>query len=77
MNRDLKSKIFFYLLKELLGDLNVLKAAYKGLGYAQTGTSYYVSPEVWRHEHYDTKSDIWSSACISYEILTFHPPFRA
>lgn len=60
-----------------LGDLNVSKVAKKGLVYTQTGTPYYASPEVWRDEPYDTKSDIWSLGCIIYEMAALKPPFRA
>ena len=62
MHRDLKSANVF-LNKDgtgKLGDLNVSKVAKKGLSYTQTGTPYYASPEVWRDEPYDVKSDIWS-----------------
>ena len=31
-----------------LGDLNVSKVAKRGLGYTQTGTPYYASPEIWK-----------------------------
>ena len=37
----------------------------------------YASPEVWRDEPYDTKSDIWSLGCVLYEMATLKPPFRA
>ena len=47
-----------------LGDLNVSKVAKKGLLYTQTGTPYYASPEVWKDQPYDLKSDIWSFGCI-------------
>jgi len=60
-----------------LGDLNVSKVAKKGLGYTQTGTPYYASPEVWRDQPYDIKSDIWSLGCVLYEMITLKPPFRA
>ena len=60
-----------------LGDLNVSKIAKKGLGYTQTGTPYYASPEVWRDQPYDAKSDIWSLGCVIYEVTTLKPPFRA
>ena len=45
--------------------------------YTQTGTPYYASPEVWRDEAYDIKSDIWSLGCVLYEMITLKPPFRA
>lgn len=79
MHRDLKSANVF-LNKDgsgKLGDMNVSKVAEKGLSYTQTGTPYYASPEVWRDEAYDIKSDIWSLGCVLYEMITLKPPFRA
>lgn len=63
--------------KAKLGDMNVSKVARKGLSYTQTGTPYYASPEVWRDQPYDVKSDIWSLGCVIYEMITLKPPFRA
>jgi len=79
LHRDLKSANIFLFSdgSAKIGDLNVSKVAHKGLGYTQTGTPYYASPEVWRDEPYDIKSDIWSLACVTYEMLALHPPFRA
>jgi NIMA (never in mitosis gene a)-related kinase len=57
--------------------MNVSKIAKQGLLYTQTGTPYYASPEVWRDQPYDTKSDIWSLGCVLYESITLVPPFRA
>ena len=48
-----------------------------GLCRTQTGTPYYASPEVWKDQPYDAKSDIWSLGCILYEMITLKPPFRA
>ena len=79
-HRDLKSANVF-LNKEgtaKLGDLNVSKIAQKnGLLFTQTGTPYYASPEVWKEQPYDSKSDIWSLGCVLYEMATLKPPFRA
>lgn len=79
MHRDLKSANVFLNKDESakLGDMNVSKVAEKGLSYTQTGTPYYASPEVWRDEAYDAKSDIWSLGCVLYEMITLKPPFRA
>lgn len=57
--------------------MNVSKVAKKGLLYTQTGTPYYASPEVWKDQPYDHKSDIWSLGCVIYEAITLKPPFRA
>ena len=79
LHRDIKSANVF-LFKDgsaKLGDLNVSKVAKKGLGYTQTGTPYYASPEVWKDLAYDNKSDIWSLGCVLYEAITLYPPFRA
>ena len=79
LHRDIKSANVF-LFKDgcaKLGDLNVSKVAKKGLGYTQTGTPYYASPEVWKDLAYDNKSDIWSLGCVLYEMTTLYTPFRA
>ena len=57
--------------------MNVSKIAKNGLLYTQTGTPYYASPEVWKDKPYDSKSDIWSLGCVTYEMATLKPPFRA
>jgi NIMA (never in mitosis gene a)-related kinase 1/4/5 len=60
-----------------LGDMNVSKITERGFCMTQTGTPYYASPEVWKDEPYDEKSDIWSLGCVLYELITSKPPFRA
>ena len=80
MHRDLKSANVF-LNKDFtvkLGDMNVSKVANaKGLNFTQTGTPYYASPEVWKDEPYDMKSDLWSLGCVLYEMITLKPPFQS
>ena len=79
LHRDLKSANIFLFSdgSAKIGDCNVSKVVRKGLGYTQTGTPYYASPEVWNDDPYDNKSDIWSLGCVTYEMLTLRPPFRA
>lgn len=79
LHRDLKSANVFLNRdgSAKLGDMNVSKIAKKGLLYTQTGTPYYASPEVWKDQPYDCKSDIWSLGCVLYESITLKPPFRA
>jgi len=80
MHRDLKSANVFLNQDDTvkLGDMNVSKVAtQEGLNFTQTGTPYYASPEVWKDEPYDIKSDIWSLGCVLYEMITLKPPFQA
>ena len=79
LHRDMKSANVFLFSNgsAKLGDLNVSKVARRGLGYTQTGTPYYASPEVWKDQPYDNKSDVWSLGCVLYEMITLRPPFRA
>ena len=78
IHRDLKSANVF-LFKDgtaKLGDLNVSKITTRGLGYTQTGTPYYASPEVWKDKPYNLKSDIWSLGCVFYELIMLTTPFK-
>ena len=77
MHRDLKCANLFLMKNGLLklGDLNVSKIAKMGIAQTQTGTPYYASPEIWKDQPYDYKSDIWSVGCIIYEICKLRPPF--
>ena len=79
IHRDLKSSNIFLFADGTakIGDLNVSKVINKGVGFTQTGTPYYASPEVWKDQPYDIKSDIWSLGCVTFEMLALRPPFRA
>ena len=78
MHRDLKCANIFLMKNGLLkiGDLNVSKIAKSNMARTQTGTPFYLAPEVWKDLPYDYKCDIWSVGCIIYELCTSRPPFR-
>lgn len=58
--------------------MNVSKVIRKtGMCETQTGAPYYASPEVWKEEAYDAKSDMWSLGCVLYEIINLKLPFKA
>lgn len=57
--------------------MNVAKVAHRGFTDTQTGTPFYASPEVFKDEKYDSKSDMWSLGCVLYELVTLKPPFVA
>ena len=79
IHRDLKNANIF-LNKDgtvKIGDLNVSKITKKNeMATTQTGTPYYVAPEIWRNKPYEYKCDIWSLGCILYELCKLKPPFR-
>ena len=87
LHRDLKSANIFITNKTTnnndinsieykLGDMNVSKISEDGLVYTQTGTPYYASPEVWRDEPYDNKSDVWSLGIVIYQLVMLEVPFK-
>ena len=41
-----------------------------------TGTPYYMSPEVLKHDGYNSKSDIWSLGCVLFELCTLKHAFQ-
>ena len=78
MHRDLKCANIFLMKNGQLkiGDLNVSKLAKSNMARTQTGTPFYLSPEIWKDQPYDYKCDIWSVGCIIYELCMSRPPFR-
>ena len=78
MHRDLKCANIFLMKNGQLkiGDLNVSKLAKNNMARTQTGTPFYLAPEIWKDLPYDYKCDIWSIGCIIYELCMSRPPFR-
>ncbi|KAM5230928.1 serine/threonine-protein kinase Nek11 isoform 4-T4 [Hipposideros larvatus] len=78
LHRDLKSKNVFLKNNQLkIGDFGVsrLLMGTCDLATTLTGTPHYMSPEALKHQGYDTKSDIWSLACILYEMCCMNHAF--
>ena len=60
-------------------DFGIARAAADTSGMTQTaaviGTAAYLSPEQARGEHVDARSDLYSTGCLLYELVTGAPPF--
>ncbi|KAL5022684.1 hypothetical protein ScPMuIL_001839 [Solemya velum] len=79
LHRDLKTRNIF-LKKNLvkIGDFGISRILMSTADLASTftGTPYYMSPEVLKHEGYNSKSDIWSIGCILYELCSLEHAFN-
>ncbi|KAK3085292.1 hypothetical protein FSP39_001166 [Pinctada imbricata] len=78
LHRDLKTRNIF-LKKNMIkiGDFGISRILMGTTDMASTftGTPYYMSPEVLKHEGYNSKSDVWSIGCILYEMCTLKHAF--
>ena len=81
VHRDIKSaNIFIDSDNNIkIGDFGIVKILKNYLMYAQTqiGTPFYMGPEIFKRERYNTKVDIWSLGCILYEMMFLRRPFNA
>jgi serine/threonine protein kinase len=62
-----------------LGDFGAskrLQTLSNSMMQSQTGTPYYMSPEIIDGQGYGRKTDIWSLGCTVVEMLTGHPPWH-
>ena len=81
LHRDLKpSNVFFDAHGTAkVADMGLARVLAPGTQAAEltgeTGTYSYMSPEMVRHEPYDTRSDVWSFGVLALEVLTQRRPY--
>ncbi|KAK7114041.1 serine/threonine-protein kinase Nek11-like [Littorina saxatilis] len=79
LHRDLKTRnIFLRQNMVKIGDFGISRILMGTTDMASTftGTPYYMSPEVLKHEGYNSKSDVWSVGCILYELCALDHAFN-
>ncbi|KAL8590565.1 hypothetical protein ACOMHN_011001 [Nucella lapillus] len=79
LHRDLKTRnIFLRNNMVKIGDFGISRILMGTTDMASTftGTPYYMSPEVLKHEGYNSKSDVWSVGCIMYELCALEHAFN-
>ncbi|CAF1632910.1 unnamed protein product, partial [Didymodactylos carnosus] len=74
---DLGWNIFLKSDQIKIGDFGISRILVGTMDQATTftGTPYFMSPEVMKHDGYTSKSDIWSVGCLLYEMCTFQHAF--
>ena len=79
LHRDIKAPNIFITgpRSVKIGDLGVAKCTKHGMAHTQIGTPYYMSPELWKNQKYDKRSDIWSLGVLLYELAALKHPFLA
>jgi TOMM system kinase/cyclase fusion protein len=83
VHRDLKPSNVFILGdgKAKIVDFGLASVAFgvdsRGAEWhALAGTPRYMSPEQWKGEPQDGRTDIWAAGVMFFEMLVGHPPFR-
>jgi NIMA (never in mitosis gene a)-related kinase len=80
IHRDLKPQNIFLTRVGVvkLGDFGVSRTLESSVDLARTrcGTPYYLSPEIWDGQAYNSQADIWSAGCVLYELCTLQKPFQ-
>ena len=61
-----------------IADFGVSKVTHSQGEYAKTqiGTPFYLSPEIWRQEKYNEKTDVYSLGCLFYELCMLKHPYN-
>lgn len=55
-----------------LADLGISKTIDQNMGtQTQIGTESFMAPEIFIHDKYDTKADVWALGSLLFELLTF------
>eukprot|EP01045_Picozoa_sp_COSAG04_P019814 COSAG04_NODE_1963_length_5119_cov_2.085060_5_plen_261_part_00 len=78
LHRDLKPANVLLLAGEerlKIADLGIAKVLNgdEPVAKTQCGTPAYFSPELWRNQPYDDRSDVWALGCILYEMVMVRP----
>jgi len=79
VHRDIKSPNVFMMGGGIVkvGDLGIATLLKGRNATARIGTPYYMSPELWRAQPYNQKSDMWALGCLLYEMTCLRHPFDA
>ena len=79
IHRDIKPANLFIDKNDniKIGDFGIIKKLQQKIMYTQTmvGSPLYISPEIYKSQRYNTKTDNWSLGCVLYEMMTLNPPF--
>lgn len=71
------ARISDFGVSELMSEAQDLQSQSGGNKPERLGKPGYVAPELWRGDHPDPQSDIFSLGCIAHEMLTGKRPFEA
>ena len=78
LHRDIKSDNLFVCKNNILkiGDLGIARATETGQASTVCGTVFYMAPEVFNYQKYDSKVDIWAAGIVIYELIMLRRPFE-
>lgn len=75
MHRDVKPSNIFMRASGLVCLADFGLASDNPRSTTLCGTPFYIAPEMWLGQPYDSKVDVWSLGVVLYELLTFARPF--